>query len=343
MYITIPSFIESLYSMKIYRYINSPLSLITGLLPLSLAEVSIYCISILIFYKLILFIRKIFQIPKNILNHIYLLKILKKLICFAVILYFSFLTLWGLNYYRISFSETSGIKTTQYSKDDLEELCLHLIKESNAIREIVDENNEGIMTISKGKKWVLENAYIGYDIISKTYSTLSGKYGSPKPVMLSELMCYTGIAGIYYPFTGEANININVPYSSLPNIVTHEMAHQRGYAREDEANFIAYLACIYNPYPEFKYSGVLLALTHSINALYKEDLESFEKLKTYFSEGLSRDLSYINYFWKKYEGPVERVSTNINNAYLKANNQKDGIKSYGRMVDLLIAYHKGKL
>ena len=196
------------------------------------------------------------------------------------------------------------------------------------------------MTIPKGKKWLLENAHIGFNNLSSIYNTLSGEYGKPKPVMLSELMCYTGISGIYFPFTAEANININVPYPSLPSTITHEMAHQRGYAKEDEANFIAYLASISNPYVEFKYSGTLLALIHSINALYKEDMESFEKLKSNFSQGLSRDLDYINSFWEKYEGPIEKASTELNNAYLRANNQKDGVKSYGRVVDLLIAFYK---
>ena len=137
----------------------------------------------------------------------------------------------------------------------------------------------------------------------------------------------------------EANINICAPAPSLPSIVAHEMAHQRGYARENEANFISFLACVYNPYTEFKYSGFLLALTYSMNALRKEDLISYKNLITLYSDGLSRDITYINKFWKRYEGPIEKFSTDVNNAYLKANNQKDGIKSYGKMVDLLIAYY----
>lgn len=268
-----------------------------------------------------------------------LLKLIKKVLLYACIIYFSFLCLWGINYYRMPFSEAAYIKVSQYSKDDLVELCLHLIEQANELRKNVKENSLGVMTIPQGKNWVLDNAHIGFDNISTVYNTLSGQYGKPKPVFLSEFMCYTGIAGIYFPFTGEANININIPYPNLPSTVTHEMAHQRGYAREDEANFIAYLASISNPHIEFKYSGTLLALTHSVNALYKEDKESFEKLKGNFSESLLRDLSYINSFWEKYEGPIEKASTDINNAYLKANNQKEGIKSYGKMVDLLIAFY----
>lgn len=340
MFKTIPKIIESLYSMGIYKFISILLSIITGLFPFSIAEIGIYFILILFLYKTIILIKNLIRGKVVIKSYRSLLKLLKKALISTSIIYFAFLFIWGLNYYRMPFSETSGIKVTQYSKAELEKLCLYLIEQANALREKVEENNLGIMTIPKGKKWVLENAYLGFNNISDVYNTLSGQYGKSKPIMLSKLMCYTGIAGIYFPFTGEANVNINVPYPNLPSTVTHEMAHQRGYAREDEANFIAYLASVSNPYIEFKYSGTLLALTHSISALYKEDKESCEKLKSKFSKGLLRDINYINSFWQKYEGPVEKASTELNNAYLKANNQKDGIKSYGRMVDLLIACYK---
>ncbi len=338
--LSLPVVIESLYSTRIYKYLNSPLSLLTGLFPISVAEILVYVFLILTFYKLILFIKDIYLSSKDYLNRKYLIKAAKKLLLVIIAIFFSFQIIWGLNYYRLPFSHVLKVDITKYSKLDLEELCLFLIEEANEYRESIIENNKGIMTLGKGKKWVLDNAYLGYDVLSDSYNTLSGKYGKPKPILLSNFMCYTGIVGIYFPFTGEANVNIKTPEPSLPNTVAHEMAHQRGYAREDEANFISYLACIHNPNIEFKYSGSLLALTYSINALHKEDEKCAENLKKNFSEGLVRDLIYIDNFWGNYEGPVEKITNNINDTYLKANSQKDGIKSYGRMVDLLIAYYK---
>ncbi len=340
MNLSAPYLIETLYSMRIYRWVNSPLSLLTGIFPLSLGEIILYFIIIFIIYLAIVLIYKSIRKPEYYMNTKFFIKLFKKIFFILIVLYLSFLFIWGLNYHRKPFAETAGLNVTKYSKYDLEELCFYLINESNFLRANIAEDDNGIMKIPSGTKWVLNNAYIGYNEVSQNYGALSGKYGTPKPVMLSELMCYTGITGIYFPFTSEANVNIRVPDSSLPHVVTHEMAHQRGYAREDEANFIAYLTCINNPYPEFKYSGVLLALNHSMNALYKEDKESFVSLRSTYSEGLERDLAYTNSFWKNYEGPVERMADDLNDAYLKANKQKDGIKSYGRMVDLLIAYHK---
>lgn len=336
----ISSIIESLYSLKMYRFINIPLSLITGIFPLSLSEILLYVLIITAIVKLVMFTKSIIRTPKKYLNIMFLKKSLRLFFLSALLLYLSFLLLWGFNYYRIPVSESMGLPVFKYSKHELAELCSNLIKESNSLRREIKEDRNGVIYIEDGSKWVLNNAYKGYDVVSGTYIALSGKYGTPKPVILSELMCYTGITGIYFPFTGEANVNIKAPLPSLPHIVTHEMAHQRGYAREDEANFIAYLACIHHPNIEFKYSGLILALTHSMNMLYKEDQGIYNELKLHYSEGLKRDLIYISSFWKKYEGPVERISNDLNDAYLKSNNQKDGVKSYGRMVDLLISYHK---
>ena len=43
-------------------------------------------------------------------------------------------------------------------------------------------------------------------------------------------------------------------------------------------------------------------------------------------------------YWKQFEDTTAaQVGESMNNAYLKANKQTDGTKSYGRMVDLLLA------
>ena len=122
------------------------------------------------------------------------------------------------------------------------------------------------MTIDGGFDKVREKASLGFDQAAKIYPELGGRFGKAKPIFLSSKMSYTGISGIYFPFTGEANVNVDIPHSLLPATTCHEMAHQRGFAREDEANYIAWITCSSNDNPEFKYSGTLLALIHSMNA-----------------------------------------------------------------------------
>jgi hypothetical protein len=240
------------------------------------------------------------------------------------------------------FSKIIGLNIRPASTKELEKLCDNLIRRANILRDLVNEDHKGVMKIEGGYSTVFDRAYLGYKNVSQIFPELGGIYGKPKAVLLSRAMSYAGISGIYFPFTFEANVNIEIPDSMLPATTSHEMAHQRGIAREDEANYIAYITCNMHPDPDFKYSGTLLALIHSMNALFKTDRNKYYALKSKFSEGVDRDLAYINKFWQSYEGPIEDASTSLNNTYLKANDQEAGVHSYGRMVDLLIAKYRLK-
>ncbi len=198
------------------------------------------------------------------------------------------------------------------------------------------------MELPYNKKYILKTAHLGYDKASLQYTKLKGNYGTPKAILLSTPMCYTGITGFYFPFTNEANINMSEPDSFLPFTTTHEMAHQIGFAKEDEANYIAYIACINHPDINFQYSGTLSALSYSFNALRKSDAEKYKELILTCSTGVINDLKYNQDFWKKYSGPVEKIDDKINDTYLKSQNQQSGTKSYGAMVDLLLAEYRKK-
>lgn len=333
-----PALVEKLYSETVYRPIGKMLSKATGIFSFSFAEF----IVVLIPAAFVIYTVKVLTLTfsRRGINLMPLLEYLTNILAVVSIAFFVFLGIWGLNYYRMPFADIAGLEIQPASVKELESLCGTLIERANELRLEVSVDTEGNMDIPDSSRDILNNCYKGYDAISNEYPYLGGDYGDPKPILMSRLMNYTGICGIYFPFTGEANVNIAIPDSSLPSTASHEMAHQRGFSREDEANYISYLACAAHPDVNFKYSGILLALTNSMNALYNSDHSSFLMLSKNYSEGVRRDLAEINEFWAQYEGPVERTTDRINNTYLKANNQKDGVKSYGRMVDLLIAEHR---
>ena len=129
----------------------------------------------------------------------------------------------------------------------------------------------------------------------------------------------------------------------LPSTAAHESAHQHGFAREDEANFLSYLACKASGDPDLVYSGYLLATIHAMNALAGADATAFTQLSSQYSPAVLADLRYNNEFWAQYEGKVAEKVTQNNDNYLKSNEQEEGVKSYGRMVDLLIAEYKANL
>lgn len=335
-----PSIVEKLYSNTIYRFLGQTLSNITGVFSFSVGE--LLFVSIIIFF-ISLIIISIIKAVKNSKKAIYIFaNLLLNMIIFISIAYFSFIIVWGLNYHRLPFSQIAMLDTKPTSISELVNLCEDLIERGNALRENVKVDSSGVTRLSLSQEDVFINAFKGYEKASKIYTELGGSYGRPKGVLLSRGLSISGISGIYFPFTSEANVNTDIPGFMLPCTTAHEMAHQRGFAREDEANFISYLTCNSHPNVDFQYSGTLLAIIHSMNTLYKYDKEKYIELRQTYSEGILRDLKFLSKFWEAYEGPVERASSKLNNAYLKSNYQEDGIYSYGRMVDLLLAEYRSK-
>lgn len=322
-----PLVVEARYAQAIYPVLARMLSATLGRFPFSLAEV---LLGLLLLYPILCLARK--------RNWRSLASLAASLAVLACLLYFSFVTLWGLNYYRMPLGDIMELPLRDSHAQELSQLAEYLIHSANEIRAYVDENDDGVMVLSDGPRESLLRVQAGYDKAQVLVPQLAGKYSTPKGPAISLILSYLGIAGVYSPFTGEAHVNIHMPDSSIPATAVHEAAHQRGFNREDEANFIAYLVCSLHPDADFRYSGTLLALSHTMNALYRADRDAFTEIVSLYSPGLRRDLSYVRSYWQQFEGPAERAADRVNDAYLKANQQQDGVASYGRMVDLLLAY-----
>ena len=155
-------------------------------------------------------------------------------------------------------------------------------------------------------------------------------------------MSYIQLTGVIFPYISEPNINVHHPAYGISSTMCHELSHICGFMREDEANFIAYLACYNSDNTELRYSGAMMGLIHATNRLYRYDPNAWQEIYTLLPEGVLRDLAANSRYWKKYETPVGETADRWNDAYLKANDQTDGVQSYGRMVDLLIAFYRAQ-
>ena len=326
-----PAWVEMIYSRTLYPVIGQVLSLVTGLAPLSLSEVTAVALLVALPILVIYWFFSCWRQPLNWLRGPW------RLLSWISVAYFCFMLLWGLNYHRLPFATIAHLPVQPSSVTELNRLCQDLLARANELRQSLPEDATGVTSLTGGKWRALSRANLGYKQLADRLPALAGRYGLPKGVYLSEPWSYTGIAGMYFPFTGEANVNMAVPAPFIPAAACHEMAHQRGFAREDEANYIAYLTCINHPDPEFQYSGVLLALEYASEALRAEDQAAYSELRQGFGPGLTRDLQAEREFWQRHSGPIERLTTNVNDKYLKSNLQNDGVQSYGRMVDLLLA------
>ena len=245
----------------------------------------------------------------------------------------------GINYFRSSFAAYSGLELRPSSAEDLQGLCTDLARQAGELSVRVERDEQGYMKLSQDF-----DATCG-DVLSG-YTALSGEYGGvlaagdnirPKAVSVSEAMSLCRITGLYSFFTCEANINVHQPDFSIPSTIAHEAAHTCGFMREDEANYIAYIVCRGSNSSEAQYSGTLFALIHSMNALARTAPEAWHQLRATFTPEMLRDLELNATYWKQFESHIGEVADKVNDTHLKMNDQSDGIQSYGRMVDLLLA------
>lgn len=336
----IPGFAER-YATGVYVVLSRAVSRTTGLVPFSIAELLVFA---LVLFFIAALIRLAVRLIRGTRNRAALaVRFLSDLCVFAAAAAFLFTVTCGINYYRLTFAETGGLTVTPSSKEELRELCASLASGLNRLRPGLETDKQGVMKLSaENMEKTAREAARYYDGIEKDYPLLKSGYGVPKPVFLSRLMSRCDITGMFFPFTFEANVNTDAPEYTIPATMCHELSHLRGYMREDEANFIGYLVCEKSGDPDFLYSGEMLAFTYANNALYSADADAAGGIYASLSDGVRRDLSYGSAYWKQFEGPVARVSAQVNDRYLRANRQDDGIKSYGRMVDLLLAEQRAK-
>ncbi|MDR3085481.1 MAG: DUF3810 domain-containing protein, partial [Christensenellaceae bacterium] len=254
-------------------------------------------------------------------------------------LYAAFTLLWGLNYYRLPYASIAGLDARQSSAGELQELYLELSAQANSLRLSLSRSGAQALAMP-GRAAVLGFVPRAYDASAAGAPWLQGTYGAPKAALLSYPLAKLQISGIFSPFTLEAHVNRYESPLLLPATACHEAAHQRGFAREDEANFIAYFVCVRSGEPYFAYSGTLLALMHAGSALAGANPAAYANLRAGLSSGVNADLAAYSKNWAPFEGKAAEIHERVNDAYLRANGQSEGVRSYGRMVDLLLALRR---
>lgn len=332
---------ETVFARGIYPVYSRVIAFVTGIVPFSIMEVAVILLPMAAIFFLVKWIRNLIirkdgrkdRAEKGILN----------IACVAAVVFFMYTIGCGVNYYRHSFAYYSGLVIEPSTKEELYGLCVELANQASELRsEIATTDEEGVYQMSFSIGTLREKTKEAMENLGKDYEVLSASYPAAKPMYLfSNIMSRMELTGIYIPFTMEANVNIAIPDYSIAATMCHELSHLRGFMREDEANYIAYLACMASDDLEIQYSGVMEALIHTGNALYEKDPALYMELREHYSEGVLLDLRANNEYWKQYENTaISNAANKINDTYLKTNNQEDGVQSYGRMVDLLLAAYR---
>lgn len=330
----LPSYWISSAFKPISRSITHALSLIFNPMPFSVSEILLYVLIIATLVYIIISLAKGSK-RKTLLSTGY--RCISNIALVAGSLFFVFNLFWGLNYFSLSLADEIGIDVGRYSVETLYLTVESFVDELNAIAEDVPRTKEGVSKFGPFSA-LSQMAGEGWNLLVESNPAFVGSRPSrAKPVIASKAMSYAGITGIYIPFTGEANVNIDIPDSSVPFTISHELAHQAGVAPENEANYAAFLACRLNPNAEYRYSGYMAAFVYTYNALVKEDAEGAYLLRNNLDWRVQADLNARYAYWKQFEGKINTAATKMNNTYLMAMSQSQGVKSYGMVVDLLIA------
>ena len=246
-------------------------------------------------------------------------------------------------YHGSTLDKKMGIDKQTVSAAELEETAEIIAEALREESKYIIYNGEGFSVMPYGYNELNDKLMDAYEKARKKYDFISPLHSNIKEVMLSEPMTYTHISGVYTFFTGEANLNVNFPDYVLPYTAAHEFAHQRGIAREDEANFVAFLVCMESDDHYIRYSAYLNLYEYVSNALYSANRDAHTSVYYKLPYGAMTDMAAYSKFFKKYQKTVvSDVSGAVNDTFLNFNGVEEGSKSYGMVVDLAVAYYKAE-
>lgn len=333
-----PELTERIYSRKIYPFFTKIFSQLTAHFSISLSEILIYLLICALILFVFFFIRAFFR--KNRLYRLLRMGIAAvTLICFG---YAVFIFGWGLNYARLPLGTSMELPVENSTVAELTSLCKTLASQANALRHQVQEDDRGVFILSTDKEYYLTHVQELYDIYADDIMNTGGET-RVKIAFTKNMLSATQTMGIFSPFTYECHINGEMPDLYVPSTAAHEYAHFKGVAREDEANFIAWYVCYRSTDADYSYSGTVLALLYAMNQLYSADYEAYAEIRAELHPGILRDWKDDSEYWKPFQTDFSEQSNKVYNHYLKSNGISDGSKSYGRMLDLLLAMQRAGL
>ncbi len=322
------------FSRSVGAFFRTVLAYLTAWIPFSLAELLLILILPALVFAVIFII-------KNSKNKRRLLSFSLSVLLIPMYIYCTFVLTFATAYRRTPLNENLGLDRNQLSKDDLIYVTDILAPKLNQYAEKTEFDESGFSVMPYSIDELNERLNDAYKKAAEKYDFISDLKSNVKSVFLSEPMTYTHISGVYTFFTGEANVNVNYPDYVLPSTMAHEMAHQRGIAREDEANFVAFLVCLESDDDYILYSAYLNMLEFYFNPLYSADKDAYISMRRSLSESVNGELYAYSDFFEKYQNtPVADISNAVNNGYLQMQGQTAGRKSYGLVVELTYSYYK---
>ena len=325
--------VENQYSTGIYPAFSSFLRYIFGWLPFSFGDVIYGLVILWLIWKLAKGLKALLRKKVTLKSFA---TGLRKAFHALLVVYILFNLFWGINYNRTGIADQLDLKMAKYSQEDLRMINDLLVAKVNTSKTSLVNQQLKYPTNSE----LFSKVKHAYTNAEKTYPFLKYKPVSLKPSIWSWVGNYMGFTGYYNPFTGEAQVNTLVPKFLQPFTTSHEVAHQLGYAREMEANFVGYLSTAASADTLLHYSVYLDLFMYSNRNLFDTDSAAAKKYRQQLIPDVMDDLQEWKRFSKKYRNPVEPVFRWIYGIYLRRNQQPQGLLSYDEVTGFIIAYYK---
>ena len=319
---------------SISRPLRSILGRLTEYVPFSVMELLYLAAGLLLLAHAYGTLRRVIA-GKGMRLRILLIRSLSLLAALALVLS-GYCWLWGLDYRGAGFEERSGFSAAPVDAAALRRTTRFFLERAKEAATALPRDEEGRI---RGDPQTVLAAYDGLcDPLTAEFPMLDGPSYRPKAMVASRLMSRLGFTGVYFPFTGESNLNIDEPLSLLPHTLAHELCHQRGAYEEDVCNFLGVLACVKSEDPRFQYAGWFAGLIYLMNELYTLDRAAWRELLGEFDPLLLGDWEENNNYWARFEGKTEEMAGKVYDGYLKTNGQDLGLLSYSACVRFLVAY-----
>lgn len=321
------------FNTYIAAFFRAALAYLTNWYPASVAETMLLLLPLATAGMIMIAVRYYCISWKSVLT--YILKVLS----YVSLIFSLFVFTFAAGYNGSDIDKKLGLERHDVTAEELYETAIILVdcinKELDSIYFCQDGSSDMMYTYEDMNDKLLK----AYDSLCEEYSFIQKLYSRVKPVLLSEPWSYTHTTGIYTFFTGEANFNNVFPDYTIPFTVAHELAHQRGISREDEANLVAFLVCERSDDPYIRYSGYLNMYQYVASALSRADKDLYREVRAELDGRMSGELRAYSEFFKKYQ---DNVVANISNTVNEAGIKFQGSRSYGMVVDLTVAYYESR-
>lgn len=321
-------------SERLIRPMHRSLASLTAYLPFSLAEL---IITLMVLGNLLYIGRGLLLFLRKKGDRATAYRMLITPLTSVLTIYALFCAMWGPFFYGDDFTTRAGLSETPVSVEELAAVTEYFADLANEYSGLVSRDEQGICTVDR--QAVLSRSSNIFDTVEESFPSLAGPDVEAKPIFFSRIMSYLDFTGFFFPITGEANVNMDFPPSLFASTVAHEISHQRGVAREEEANFVAVLASLESGDADYVYSAALLAYTHLGNALYEADYDVWLEIYHSLDDFVLMDFAQNRGYWQQFESPVQTVSNTVYEGFLHSYDQHLGLKSYGACVDLLVNYY----